>query len=332
MIMIAVVMLMIALVTPFAFGFILPRYMARSTIFHSALNLAEDEGVVKKTLRPGDFTKGYPQPLDTIEIAWRFYADETSSTIIHSSSTLDENFSFTLGVEPREVIKGWELAVRNMYEGEVAHLTIQPNYGFGEKGAPPLFKANQVLYCELEILEIIPSIKRTYKELDASDSIGDEVLQGIEDGSSVIAKEAIENKQINGTKSDKERVFFDPSKHHVAADERVEGSSSDGAYVWTETMSSIDVDIKLDQRYTKNDLVVTLKTDYISIRLQDGRVLFEGPLDGKIDPSQSMWALMEPEPLARVRGYYLSLSLEKSYGHRDIWASVLSKEFMINNS
>lgn len=331
--MFAGIFLVAAISLPLAAGFVYPRRMSPSSFFGAVSEiLVDDEGVVKRTLRAGDFTKGYPQPLDTIEIAWKFYTDETSSTIIHSSSSLQDTFSFTLGIEPREVIKGWELAVRNMYEGEVAHLTIQPNYGFGEKGALPLFKANQVLYCEMEILEIIPSIKRSYKSLDDSESIGDDVLQGIEDGSSVIAKEAIENKQINATKSDKERLFFNPSKHHVAPDERVEGSSPDGSYAWTETMSSMDVNIKLEQRYTKHDLVVSLKTDYISVRLQDGSVILEGPLDGKIDPSQSMWALMEPEPLARVRGYYLSLSLEKSYGHRDIWASVLSKEFMLNKS
>lgn len=59
---------------------------------------------------------------------------------------------------------------------------------------------------------------------------------------------------------------------------------------------------------------------------RDGTVLTQGLLHGVIDPSQSMWALIDYDPVSQCKQTHIQLSLEKSFGHRDIWATVLHKD------
>jgi hypothetical protein len=67
------------------------------------------------------------------------------------------------------------------------------------------------------------------------------------------------------------------------------------------------------------------------VQLTTGEVLLEGPLHGKILPSESMWAIMSPDPTARFRGARVMLSLEKAYGSRDIWATVFDRVYVAEN-
>lgn len=58
------------------------------------------------------------------------------------------------------------------------------------------------------------------------------------------------------------------------------------------------------------------------------KVILEGPLFGKINPSQSMWLLVDDEALSAFRGQKVVLNLEKAHGFQDLWASVFSREFL----
>lgn len=86
----------------------------------------------------------------------------------------------------------------------------------------------------------------------------------------------------------------------------------------------------------------------MSIRIEEtNQIVFQGPLYGKILPSQSLWAIL-PDQNNHVRldeGEFdtdedkrntgngtrkqkIQLSLEKSHGHQNIWATVLSRDYL----
>lgn len=57
-------------------------------------------------------------------------------------------------------------------------------------------------------------------------------------------------------------------------------------------------------------------------------MILEGPLYGKINPSQSSWNLDDDDPSSDYRGQRLILNLEKGYGHQELWASVFEKDYV----
>jgi FKBP-type peptidyl-prolyl cis-trans isomerase len=63
-------------------------------------------------------------------------------------------FIFQLG---SGVIRGWNLGVPGMVEGEVRELTIAPELGYGESGSGPI-PPNSTLVFEIEILELKGSV------------------------------------------------------------------------------------------------------------------------------------------------------------------------------
>ena len=255
--------------------------------------------------------------------------------MVHSSEKLDENFRFTYGIEPREVIKGWELAISTMYEGEIAELIINSEYAFGIKGLPnlepnlpPLIAPNSTIKCELELLEIIPSVTRSYKSMGMNESIKEELLEQIESRNTLFSDEVLSNKATNETenRNDNDRRYFDPIKDKLDPNRRVYGEG-DG-HIWEESTTSIDVEIPLKDALRKSEIIVDIKKKFVSIRKSNGELIFEGELAGNIVPSSSMWSILEPDLYAKVRGYRIALSLEKGYDSKDLWASFLSLEYL----
>jgi hypothetical protein len=158
-----------------------------------------DGGIMKQIVRTGDDSKGLPLFRDTVKIAWMISL--TNGSVVHVSDRKDSPFSFAIGASPREVIRGWELAVQRMYEGEISKLVIQPSYAFGTNGVPPMIPPDAIIVCELELLEIVPSVQRTYKSVGMNESIKDELLEKIESGETIVSKEVVDsgNKSTNGT-------------------------------------------------------------------------------------------------------------------------------------
>lgn len=255
--------------------------------------------------------------------------------MVHTSEKLDEKFRFIYGIEPREVIKGWELAVSTMYEGEIAELIINSEYAFGVKGLPnldpnlpPLIAPNSTIKCQLELLEIFPSVLRTYKSMGMNESIKDELMEQIESGNSVFSDEVLANKATNETENrkDTDRRFFDPTKEKLDPNRRVFGEG-DG-HVWEESITTIDVEISMKEPLTKSDIIVDIKKQQISIRKVTGEIIFEGKLAGSVVPSSSMWAILEPDAYARVLGHRITVSLEKGYDSRDLWATFFDTDYL----
>ena len=315
-------------------------------ILDDSIDLSGDGGIFKRVVRRGNAAKGYPLTKDVVEIAWKLYGAD--GTVAHDSAALDEPFDFTIGADPRHVIVGWEAAVKTMFEGEVATYVIQPHYAFGDKGLPGLnVPPNAVLKCELELVRIKPSVARSFPSVGLNESIKEELVAKMQSGESVIADEVMQNKQINATKTDEQRRYFDPDKHRTDPKQRVRGEGR--GFAWEETPTTIDVEVPLppasaarDGLWTKDDVQVEVRAGTLSVALSPGgdgdapapRALLAGPLHGKVQPSACAWALLGADPAAPpgYRGQRVLVSLEKAHGSRDIWATVISREHLGQSS
>ena len=69
-------------------------------------------------------------------------------------TSLKKSRPFTFRVGMGKVIKGWDFAIPQISVGEITKLTVQPEYGYGTKGAPPKIPGNAVLIFEIELLSI----------------------------------------------------------------------------------------------------------------------------------------------------------------------------------
>ena len=301
-----------------------------SALIDDSLDLTPttDGGILKRSKRRGNPTKGFPQAKDVVDLAWKIY--HANGTLAHDSSGLEEPFSFTIGAEPRHVILGWEIAVKSMYEGEIAALTLQSNYAFGVKGVPLLFiEPNVTIDCEIEILKLRPNVNRVYQSVGFNESIKDELMEKIHSGESVVSSEVMANKKINATKTDDERQYFDPVKHKLDPNQVVKGTGEN--HIWEETPRTIDIEIPLpnDRIYSKHDLLVSIATSELSVSLSSGEMLLKGPLAGKVIASESMWALLEPDHMSQFVGKQrIVVNLEKRFCSQEIWATVLNREFL----
>ncbi len=68
-----------------------------------------------------------------------------------SSRDRDETFSFKLGDD--QVIEGWEEGVKGMKIGEIRHLVIPPELGYGEIGSGPI-PGGATLIFDIELLKL----------------------------------------------------------------------------------------------------------------------------------------------------------------------------------
>ena len=72
-------------------------------------------------------------------------------TIFDSSRDRGKTFPFILGTG--RVIKGWDIAVATMKAGELAEVTIAPDYAYGSAGSPPKIPPDATLIFEIELFQ-----------------------------------------------------------------------------------------------------------------------------------------------------------------------------------
>ncbi|KAJ3330850.1 hypothetical protein HDU76_004696 [Blyttiomyces sp. JEL0837] len=111
--------------------------------------MGETEGWSKEILKAGDGLT-YPKKGQTVSV--HYVGTLTDGSVFDSTTRSGKPFDTEIGVG--KVIRGWDEGVVSMSLGEKSKFTIQPDYGYGERGYVPLIPSNAVLIFEIELLKI----------------------------------------------------------------------------------------------------------------------------------------------------------------------------------
>lgn len=71
-------------------------------------------------------------------------------------STREDNTVFSFEVGKGSVIRAWDIAIKTMQVGEIACITCQPDYAYGQAGSPPEIPSGATLVFEIELLGARP--------------------------------------------------------------------------------------------------------------------------------------------------------------------------------
>lgn len=107
----------------------------------------KDGGVLKEILKEGE---GDEVPSSGSKVSVHYTGTLLNGTKFDSSKDRKEPFEFSLG--QGQVIKAWDIGVATMKRGEVAMLTCDAKYAYGNKGSPPKIPGNATLKFEVEVL------------------------------------------------------------------------------------------------------------------------------------------------------------------------------------
>mmetsp|Transcript_9817 Transcript_9817/g.15048 ORF Transcript_9817/g.15048 Transcript_9817/m.15048 type:complete len:111 (-) Transcript_9817:146-478(-) len=106
------------------------------------------ENLRMETLKPGDATN-FPKPGNTVRV--HYVGTLTSGDKFDSSRDRGRPFEFKLGMG--QVIRGWDEGVQQMSLGQIARMTIAPEWAYGPRGYPPVIPPSATLIFEVELLE-----------------------------------------------------------------------------------------------------------------------------------------------------------------------------------
>jgi peptidylprolyl isomerase len=107
-------------------------------------------------------TAGYPKTGQEVTVHYTGKLDD--GTVFDSSVQRNKPFEFVLG--KNTVIKGWEQGVVTMKQGEKSRFFIEPEYGYGKGGSPPVIPANSRLTFEIELLDFRDKPKEKWEMTD----------------------------------------------------------------------------------------------------------------------------------------------------------------------
>ncbi|KAF3456703.1 hypothetical protein FNV43_RR01357 [Rhamnella rubrinervis] len=113
-------------------------------------DISKDKKVLKKTLKEGE---GYERPNDGAVVQVKLIGKLHDGTIFTKKGHNEEPFEFKIDEE--QVIDGLDKAVKNMKKGEIAAVTIHPDYAFESPQELAIVPANSTVYYEVELLSFV---------------------------------------------------------------------------------------------------------------------------------------------------------------------------------
>jgi FK506-binding protein 1 len=116
-------------------------------------------GFEKKTINPGD-NINFPQKGQSVTVHYKGLLTNGKQF----DSSLDRRQPFTFKIGLGQVIKGWDEGVSKMSLGELATLVINPEYGYGARGAPPDIPPNSILIFHVQLLAIDNKLMATPRQ------------------------------------------------------------------------------------------------------------------------------------------------------------------------
>ncbi|KAL5542796.1 hypothetical protein UlMin_010506 [Ulmus minor] len=115
--------------------------------------ISKDKKVLKITTKEGE---GYDRPNDGAVVQVKLTGKLQDGTIFIQKGHDKEPFEFKVGEE--QVIDGLDRAVKNMRKGEVAEVTIHPEYAFGSSESQQdlaVVPANSTVYYEVKLVSFV---------------------------------------------------------------------------------------------------------------------------------------------------------------------------------
>ncbi|TYI06380.1 hypothetical protein ES332_A10G155300v1 [Gossypium tomentosum] len=119
----------------------------------SVSDVTKNKKVLKKILKEGE---GYERPDDGTIVQVKFIGKLEDGKIFVKKGHDDELFEFKIDEE--QVIDGLDQAVKTMKKGELALITIQPEYAFGSSESQQelaVVPANSTVYYEVEMVSFV---------------------------------------------------------------------------------------------------------------------------------------------------------------------------------
>ncbi|KGN57238.1 70 kDa peptidyl-prolyl isomerase [Cucumis sativus] len=115
--------------------------------------ITKDKKVLKKTQKEGE---GYEQPNEGAVVQVKLTGKLGDGTIFTKKG--DDERTFEFKIDEEQVIEGLDLAVRKMKKGEIALVTIHPQYAFGSSDSSQdlaVVPANSTVYYEVELVSFV---------------------------------------------------------------------------------------------------------------------------------------------------------------------------------
>lgn len=298
---------------------------------------------LKQILRRGTGSGRHPPLGSTVSIYYDIVLHTTGEPI-HSTSK-DEPFSFILGQDPSEAIPGWELAVASMERGEEAEVICAPELAYGEAGAPPKIPPSATLRCRLELLDWV-SLGAYTTKVETDEDLQERWRQEIAEGTSPIKDslgmdKAVQDATDTPKFKDKVRIL------DLASEEARKNSASmmcgyADFHRHIEKKNWIEVFFSVPLTTRKEDVEVTLKSQWLSVGIRGEEPLGQGKLAGGIRVDGSFWQLTDAsleqidesniesstgfEISTRPDDLCISVYLEKRPPSDHLWGTVFKQE------
>ncbi|KAJ3437896.1 peptidylprolyl isomerase [Anaeramoeba flamelloides] len=130
--------------------------------------------VTKKIIKPG---KGEsPKKLSKCTVS--YVGTDENGNVFDSSQSRNSDFTFELG--SHRIIKGWEIALQSMKQGEVSIFTIQPELAYQNNVISDILKPNSTVIYEIELKSVDNTrcFENRIKELNKTKEQGNNNFRG----------------------------------------------------------------------------------------------------------------------------------------------------------